>query len=192
MAFGAAMVAFNIVTSYINVFKAKLSSHQGPFRPLLHLLPFPLTVAIQLAWLAAPTLSTSAIMNSPLFVPFLCAWGLQFAHQVGRMILAHVTKQSFPWGDAVWLWNVLGALDASLPVLLGRPPLIQHTQHNVGVVVFVTLGISAISYARFCTLVINDITNFLGIACFTVRKKDLSGQWRRAASVDKIMVGKKQ
>jgi ethanolaminephosphotransferase len=49
-----------------------------------------------------------------------------------------------------------------------------------------------VSYARFCTLVISDITSFLGIACFTVRKKDLSGQWRRAASVDKIMVGKKQ
>ena len=73
-----------------------------------------------------------------------------------------------------------------------RPPLIQHNQHNIGVVVFLTLVVSFISYARFCTLVINDITNFLGIACFTVRKKDLTGHWRRAASVDKIMVGKKQ
>lgn len=64
--------------------------------------------------------------------------------------------------------------------------------HNTAVIVILTLGFSLLSYARFCTLVINDITNFLGIACFTVRKKDTTGQWRRAASVDKIAVGKKQ
>ena len=61
----------------------------------------------------------------------------------------------------------------------------------MGVVVYTTLAISLISYARFCTLVINDITNFLGIACFTVRKRDIVGVWRRAASVDKAMEMKK-
>ena len=34
-----------------------------------------------------------------------------------------------------------------------------------------------VSYGRFVTLVINDITDHLGIACFTVRKKDAGGQW---------------
>ena len=36
------------------------------------------------------------------------------------MILAHVTKQPFPWWDAMWVWSVVGAVDANLPVLLGR------------------------------------------------------------------------
>lgn len=110
--------------SYFNVFKARLGDHQNPFRPLLHLLPFPISAAIQVWWLRSPSWSQSAIINSPLFVPFLCAWGLQFSHQVGRMILAHVTKQPFPWGDAMWLWSLLGAVDANLPVLLNRyvPP----------------------------------------------------------------------
>lgn len=198
--------------SYINVFKARVAKKQNPFKPLLHLIPFPLTVAFQVLWLNAPTFRQSAIINSPLFVPFLSAWGLQFAHQVGRMILAHVTKQPFPMGDMLWLWSLLGAIDANIPLLLNRwvlyfksvwigsdtmgsrsrPPLVQHSMHNIGVIVFLTLGISVISYARFCTLVINDITNYLGIACFTVRKKDLSGMWRRAGSVDKMMVGKRQ
>lgn len=62
----------------------------------------------------------------------------------------------------------------------------------MAVVVYVTLLVSIISYARFCTLVINDITNYLGIACFTVRKRDIIGQWRRAQSVDKAMVQKKE
>ena len=58
----------------------------------------------------------------------------------------------------------------------------------MGVVVYTTLAISIISYARFCTLVIGDITEYLGIACFTVRKKDKAGDWVSAADVN----GKKQ
>lgn len=44
--------------------------------------------------------------------------------------------------------------------------------------VYLTLAISLGAYGRFCTLVINDITNFMGIACFTVRKKDKNGNWQ--------------
>jgi ethanolaminephosphotransferase len=40
------------------------------------------------------------------------------------------------------------------------------------------LILSFVYYIRFCALVINDITNYLGIACFTVRKKDPGGTWR--------------
>ena len=36
------------------------------------------------------------------------------------------------------------------------------------------------SYARFCYLVIWDITEHLGIACFTVRKKGADGAWHSA------------
>jgi ethanolaminephosphotransferase len=49
---------------------------------------------------------------------------------------------------------------------------------NTTILVYLTLVISVLVYARFCTLVINDITNYLGIACFTVRKKDEDGVWR--------------
>lgn len=109
-----------ILHSYINVFQAKLSNNQSPWRPLIHLLPLPITVAFQLWWLSAPAYNDSMIINSALFVPFLCAWGLQAAHQVGRMILAHVTKQPFPMFHGLYLWSLLGALDANLPFLLNR------------------------------------------------------------------------
>ncbi|KAI0347934.1 Choline/ethanolaminephosphotransferase [Trametopsis cervina] len=192
MWYGFIFLQFNIITSYINVFKAKLASHSNPWKPLLHLLPLPTTIALQLFWLSAPAYNNSRIINSSLFIPFLGAWGLQFAHQVGRMILAHLTKQPFPIFDSLFLWSAVGAIDANLPLLLKRPPILQHNMHNTGLVVLLTLGFSLVSYARFCTLVINDITNYLGIACFTVRKKDVTGHWRRAASVDKMTVGKKQ
>ena len=50
--------------------------------------------------------------------------------------------------------------------------------YNTTIFVYLTLTISIAVYARFCSQVINDITNYLGIACFTVQKKDEYGVWR--------------
>ena len=66
----------------------------------------------------------------------------------------------------------------------GREPLIQNSRRNTAVFVYLTLAVTFLSYARFCTLVIRDITNYLGIACFTVRKKDKDGEWVEASAVD--------
>ena len=106
--------------SYSNVYKSRRQSGQGPFTPLLYLLPFPATVLLQIFWLSHPNVEDSAIVYSELLVPFLCAWGLMFAHQVGRIILAHVTKTDFPLPDHTWTWSVIGALDVNLPRILGR------------------------------------------------------------------------
>ena len=40
-------------------------------------------------------------------------------------------------------------------------------------------------YLRFCTLVIRDITSYMGIKCFTVRKKDESGEWKAPSAKKK-------
>ena len=108
------------MASYINVFKARRTSRESVVKPLLYLLPFPAAVLIQVAWLNQPSLQNSDIINSPAFVPFLCAWGLQFAHVVGQMIIAHVTSQPFPVWDSMYIWSIIGAIDANLPFLLGR------------------------------------------------------------------------
>ena len=39
----------------------------------------------------------------------------------------------------------------------------------------VTFLISFFAYARFCTLVIKDITEYLRIACFTMKKRKKGG-----------------
>jgi len=184
MVFGAFGLGYNIITSYVNVLHATRQQRQkdrvSSLRPLLLLLPFCGSALIQVAWLSHPRYNNSYIIDSPAFVPFLCAWGLQFAHMVGRMILAHVTKGDFPLWDWVWIWSALGAADANLPKVFGIPPLIQHSQKNTTIFVWLTLFVSLIVYARFVTLVIKDITNYLGIACFTVRKRDEKGDWADA------------
>ncbi|KAG2022349.1 cholinephosphotransferase [Coprinopsis cinerea AmutBmut pab1-1] len=186
MVFGAAGLGMNIVHSYLNVVQAAKSASGRPragskHHPLVLLLPFVASAGIQIAWLSHPEYNNSYIIKSSAFVPFVLAWGLQFAHQVGRMILAHVTSAPFPVFDWIWIWSAIGAVDANLPHLLGRPPIMQTSPRNTAYVVWFTLIISFLAYARFVTLVINDITNFLGIACFTVRKKDEHGNWKSVA-----------
>ena len=44
------------------------------------------------------------------------------------------------------------------------------------------LILSFVNYARFCYLVISDITEFLGIACFTVQKRNEAGVWGNPVS----------
>lgn len=169
---------------------------KSTLKPLVFLLPFVVSVAFQVLWLLTPSFHDSMIIKSPLFLPFMCAWGLQFAHQVGRMILSHVTSAPFPWCNLMWIWSAVAVVDAHIPQLFDRfvvlllprgcsqlicahrSPIIQSTPKRTAVFIYVTLVVSFITYARFCTLVIKDITEYLGIACFTVRKKDAEGVWR--------------
>jgi hypothetical protein len=58
---------------------------------------------------------------------------------------------------------------------LYRPPIVQTSSKNATIFVWVTLVITFIVYGRFVSLVIWDITNYLGIAYFTVGKKDKKG-----------------
>ncbi|KAI9511889.1 Choline/ethanolaminephosphotransferase [Russula earlei] len=180
MIFAGFCLAFNIITSYMNVFHARRGSGILVVKPLLFLLPFLASVLLHLAWLNQPSLRNPDIINSSAFVPFMCAWGLQFAHVVGRIIIAHVTSQPFPVWNPMYILSIVGAIDANMPILFDRPPLIQRSPENITKFVFVVLALSFVTYARFVVLVISDITNYLGIACLTVRKRDANGVWRSA------------
>lgn len=71
---------------------------------------------------------------------------------------------------------------AKRSTIIYSEPFFQTTYTRTAIAVYTVLLLSFITYARFCFLVINDITNFLGIACFTVRKKDAQGVWRNTAT----------
>jgi ethanolaminephosphotransferase len=160
-------------------------------KPLVYLLPFPVTALLHISWLMQEYTpwSSFSIRDSALLVPFLTAWGLQFAHNVGRMILAHVTKGAFPVWNWLWIWTFIGAVDANLP-RLGLQPFIQKDETSTTVFVYLTLLVNVVAYARFCTLVIWEVADYLGIACFTVRKKGSDGQWKNAAEVNGEAKGK--
>ena len=75
--------------------------------------------------------------------------------------------------------RVLVGREPTLMPLCFRPPFFQTSPARTAYVVYFTLFISFAAYARFVTLVIRDITNHLGIACFTVRKKGEDGVWKK-------------
>ena len=79
--------------------------------------------------------------------------------------------------DGGWIWAGVAVVDAWSWKLFGRAPLLHKDPLTF---VLISLAVTFLSYARFCTAVINDITNYLGIACFTVRKKDENGVWQDA------------
>ena len=51
--------------------------------------------------------------------------------------------------------------------------------------VYVVLVIVFVTYARFVVLVVSDITNYLGISCLMVQKRDVNGVWRSAVGMKK-------
>ncbi|CAE6494615.1 unnamed protein product [Rhizoctonia solani] len=207
MVFGGVGLIGNIIASYRNVLKACRKNKESSLTPLVRLIPFVVSTTLHVLWLAAPLTPSSHLTSNPVtpvdstvdphkgfttvqiapgkdlllhsaaFVPFLCMWGLQFAHQVGRMILAHVTHQPFPMFDAGWIWAAVSLVDAWSWKLFGRAPVLHS---NPLLFILVSLAASFLAYGRFCIAVINDITNYLGIACFTVRKKDANGEWKDA------------
>jgi ethanolaminephosphotransferase len=121
MYFGAAGLLFNIASSYLNVIRARRAKKQSVFTPLAGLFPFVALTIQHILWMYYSKYADGqGILESSAFLPFVCAWGLQFAHNVGRMILAHVTHQPFPMFDVVNFVSIVGLLDALLPARLGR------------------------------------------------------------------------
>ena len=64
-----------------------------------------------------------------------------------------------------------------------RPPLIQDSPEMTEKFVYAVLVVVLVTHARFVMLVVSDITNYLGIACLTVRKRDVNGVWRSAVGM---------
>jgi ethanolaminephosphotransferase len=127
---------------YGNVFRSLKKGESG-FLPFLRLMPFCISVILHVAFVSSPLSGKphKDLAHSALSLPYMCFWGLEFAHQVraqdriynteeglissngaqvGRMITAHVTKTPFPYWDPMWLWILFGALDGHAKAIFGR------------------------------------------------------------------------
>jgi ethanolaminephosphotransferase len=77
----------------------------------------------------------------------------------------------------------MGRAAALLTWCMTRPPLIQDSPEMTEKFVYVVLIVVFVTYVRFAVLVVSDITNYLGIACLAVRKRDVDGVWRSAVGM---------
>ncbi|OWZ66331.1 hypothetical protein AYX14_03140 [Cryptococcus neoformans] len=177
MSFGAVGTLANIVTSYHNVITSRRKAGKPIFPPLFGLLPFFTHTTILLAWLHAESKGGVCIVHDSRMLPFLGYWGMAFSYQVSQLILAHVTKSSFPYWNGMMIFSLFGAADANMGWLFGREPLVQSSPVAANVFIWMSFVVALFNYVRFAREVIWQICEYTGLACFTVRHKDENGKW---------------
>lgn len=178
----------NCGPSALNVFQARRGRGQRTRVALLGLLPFFVSWALIVTYLALQP----QILHHHL-IPFVLYVGLINAYSVGQMIVAHLTKSRFPFGNVLALPLAFGVIDSLGPVLkakfgVGWPsalgggtaspafdPAVAHpVMAEAGVVyqvafVFSCLGLALGVYGSFVVDVITSICDYLDIWCLTIK-----------------------
>ena len=120
-----------------------------------------------LAWLGSP----HSILLKDNHLCLLClTLSFVFGRMTTKIILAHLTRQPFPYWTMLLLPLVGGAVLVNLP-LLGFKPLSPDIEYYYLWAYFV---FSAVVYFRWAYLVVNAICNYLGIEALTVPEE----KWR--------------
>ncbi|CAK7263032.1 hypothetical protein SEPCBS57363_000361 [Sporothrix epigloea] len=134
------------------------------------------------AWIYSPY--TSLCTNNHL-VLFCVTMAFVFGRMTTKMILAHLTRQPFPYWTIMLTPLVGGAILANRPVygpLVGLPAWDPISPRTELVYLWAYLVFAAVVYFRWAYLVINSICDFLGINALTIPiAKQLENKERLAA-----------
>jgi len=128
------------------------------------------------AWLYSPY---STLRSENHLVLFCIIMSFVFGRMTTKMILAHLTRQPFPYWT-VMLWPLVGgAVLGNLP-RLGFAPVTAEFEHMY---LWAYLVFAAIVYFRWAILVTTSICKFLGINCLTIpSEKQVANKAARAAA----------
>ena len=124
------------------------------------------------AWLYSPY---TTLREENHLVLFCLTMSFVFGRMTTKMILAHLTRQPFPYWTVMLFPLVGGAALANLP-RLGYAPMSAKTELYYLWAYFIFAGIV---YFRWAYLVVTSICNFLGISALTIPKaKQLENERR--------------
>ncbi|KAI0384117.1 CDP-alcohol phosphatidyltransferase [Hypomontagnella monticulosa] len=145
----------------LNVVKARRRNNLPVLPVFLEWIPMAIyTISIG-AWLYSPY---STLMRENHLVLFCLTMSLVFGRMTTKMILAHLTRQPFPYWTVMLAPLVGGAVLGNLP-RLGFPQITADLELYYLWAYFV---FAAVVYFRWAFLVTNSICNFLGINCLTI------------------------
>ncbi|KAI9734198.1 MAG: hypothetical protein M1834_002298 [Cirrosporium novae-zelandiae] len=113
------------------------------------------------AWLFSPF---SHIIKENRLVLFCVIMSFVFGRMTTKIILAHLTRQPFPYWTVMLAPLIGGAALGNLP-LLGLPPVNATVELWY---MYAYLVFAIIVYFRWAFLVINSICDYLGINCLTI------------------------
>ncbi|KAK3394491.1 cholinephosphotransferase 1 [Podospora didyma] len=156
-----------------NVVKARRSRGQAVAPVFLEWTPMIVYSASIAAWLYSPY---TTLREENHLVLFCIIMSFVFGRMTTKMILAHLTRQPFPYWT-VMLWPLVGgAVLANLP-RLGFAAVTAEVEHAY---LWAYLAFASIAYFRWAYLVTNSICNFLGINCLTIPAEKLAANKKAA------------
>lgn len=152
-----------------NVVKAR-RAHGLPVAPVfLEWTPMAVYTGAIGAWLYSPY---STLMRENRLVLFCLTMSFVFGRMTTKIILAHLTRQPFPYWTVMLIPLIGGAALGNLP-RIGLPPVSVEVELWYLRAYFL---FAMVVYFRWALLVINSICAYLGINCLTITEKHAPNQ----------------
>ncbi|KAI1766663.1 CDP-alcohol phosphatidyltransferase [Hypoxylon sp. FL1150] len=145
----------------LNVVKARRRNKLPVLPVFLEWIPMAVYTFSIGAWLYSPH---STLMRENHLVLFCLTMSFVFGRMTTKMILAHLTRQPFPYWTVMLVPLVGGAVLGNLP-RFGLAPISAELEHYYLWAYFV---FACVVYFRWAYLVTTSICNFLGINCLTI------------------------
>lgn len=151
-----------------NVVQARRAKNLPVLPTFLEWIPMIVFCGANLLWLGSPY---SIILSENHLVFYCLMLSLVFGRMTTKVILAHLTRQPFPYWTVLLTPLVGGAVLVNLPLLENAEerlhPLLLHPQTELWYLraYFV---FALVVYSRWAYLVITSICNYLGIRCLTI------------------------
>ncbi|PYH44908.1 aminoalcoholphosphotransferase [Aspergillus saccharolyticus JOP 1030-1] len=163
MVYGGILLFFATGSSIVHVMKIRSERGQDPIKPLYGLLPL---VAI---WTLVPAyLCLQPTILENYAIPFCLYVGLVNAYAVGRMIIAHLTKTSFPYFNMLLVPLALATIDSAGDKLGYWSSLLGYETGQVAFL-WMCLGLSVGVYGSFVHDIITTICDYIDIWCLTIK-----------------------
>ena len=159
--FAVSMVVFALIASLFNTLSSCRQQKKSLPLAMAGLLPFIFQTVAVVSWLEySPHIFQNHFITFAMFMTFA------FGNIVGRMIVAHVVNQDFPYFN---INLVLLGIGATLSASHKYYPLLTQQQEVLYLRSIVVIAF--IIHLRFILNVINDICSFLDINCLTIKRK---------------------
>lgn len=168
----------------LNVVKARRRNKLPVLPVFLEWIPMAVYTFSIGAWLYSPH---STLMRENHLVLFCLTMSFVFGRMTTKMILAHLTRQPFPYWTVMLIPLVGGAVLGNLP-RFGLPAISAQQEHYyLWAYFFFALAV----YSRWAYLVTTSICDFLGINCLTIPHEKQAENQRKALAEKSAMNGKK-
>jgi ethanolaminephosphotransferase len=179
-----ALITISLLFTHIpfciyNVYKARRAKGLPVAPVFLEWTPMAVFTFSVGAWLFSPY---STICSENHLVLFCVIMSFVFGRMTTKMILAHLTRQPFPYWT-VMLWPLVGgAVLGNLP-RFGFPAVSAQTEYRY---LLAYLVFAAAVYFRWAWLVTTSICRFLGINCLTIPYDKQMENQRNAEAAAKL------